>query len=83
MSKIKEKIKDLYVDGSHMLIMLNSEDFETVQRTLKDSRLGQHIQLQVSEDLGRGDLIIRAGSIEIEDILKVGLVEAGPEEHRD
>ena len=82
-SKIKEKIKDLYVDGSHMLIMLNSEDFETVQRTLKDSALGQHIQLQVSEDLGRGDLIIRAGSIQIEDILQVGLVEADPEKHRD
>lgn len=82
-SKIKEKIKDLYVDGSHMLIMLNSEDFDTIQRTLKDSALGQHIQLQVSEDLGRGDLIIRAGSIEIEDILQVGLVEADPEKHRD
>ena len=82
-SKVKEKIKDLYVDGSHMLIMLNSEDFETIQRALKDSRLGQHIQLQVSEDLGRGDLIIRAGSIEIEDILQVGLVEPDPEKHRD
>ena len=82
-SKIKEKIKDLYVDGSHMLIMLNSEDFETIQRILKDSALGQHIQLQVSEDLGRGDLIIRAGSIEIEDILQVGLVEADPEKHCD
>ena len=82
-SKVKEKIKDLYVDGSHMLIMLNSEDFETIQRALKDRRLGQHIQLQVSEDLGRGDLIIRAGSIEIEDILQVGLVEPDPEKHRD
>lgn len=82
-SKIKEKIKDLYVDGSHMVVMLNSEDFETIQRTLKDSALGQHIQLQVSEDLGRGDLIIRAGSIEIEDILQVGLAEADPEKHRD
>ena len=82
-AKVKEKIKDLYVDGSHMLIMLNSEDFETIQRTLKDSALGQHIQLQVSEDLGRGDLIIRAGSIQIEDILQVGLVGADPEKHRD
>ena len=82
-AKVKEKIKDLYVDGSHMLIMLNSEDFETIQRALKDSRLGQHIQLQVSDDLGRGDLIIKAGSIEIEDILQVGLVEADPEKHRD
>ena len=82
-SKIKEKIKDLYVDGSQMLIMLNSEDFETVHRTLKDSALGQHIQLQVSEDLGRGDLIIRAGSIQIDDILQVGLVEADLEKHRD
>ena len=82
-SKVKEKIKDLYVDGSHMLIMLNSEDFETIQRTLNDSGLGQHIQLQVSEDLGRGDLIIRAGSIQIEDILQVGLVGADPEKHRD
>ena len=82
-SRVKEKIKDLYVDGSHMLIMLNLEDFEIIQRTLKDTRLGQHIQLQVSEDLGRGDLIIRAGSIEIEDTLQVGLVEADPEKHRD
>ena len=82
-AKVKEKIKDLYVDGSHMLIMLNSEDFETIQRTLKDSALGRHIQLQVSEDLGRGDLIIRAGSVQIEDILQVGLVEADPEKHRD
>ena len=82
-AKVKEKIKDLYVDGSHMLIMLNSEDFETIQRALKDSRLGQHIQLQVSDDLGRGDLIIKAGSIEIEDMLQVGLVEADPEKHRD
>jgi flagellar biosynthesis/type III secretory pathway protein FliH len=82
-AKVKEKIKDLYVDGSHMLILLNSEDFETIQRALKDSRLGQHIQLQVSDDLGRGDLIIKAGSIEIEDILQVGLVEADPEKHRD
>ena len=82
-SKIKKKIKDLYVDGSHILIMLNSEDFETIQRVLGNNVLGQQIQLEVSEDLGRGDLIIKAGSIEIEDILQVGLVEADPETLRD
>ena len=63
--------------------MLNSEDFETIQRVLGNNVLGQQIQLEVSEDLGRGDLIIKAGSIEIEDILQVGLVEADPETLRD
>ena len=78
-SKIKEQIKDLYVDGSHILIMINSEDFAVTERILHDSGLEQHIQFQVSEDLGRGDLIIKAGSIEINDRLQGGLVETKPE----
>jgi flagellar biosynthesis/type III secretory pathway protein FliH len=82
-SKIKEQIKDLYVDGSHILIMINSEDFAAIERILQDSGLEQHMQFQVSEDLGRGDLIIKAGSIEINDSLQVGLVETKPENHRD
>ena len=80
-SKIKEQIKDLYVDGSHILIMINSEDFAAVERILQDSGLQQHIRFQVSEDLGRGDLIIQAGSIEINDSLQGGLVETKPEKH--
>lgn len=80
-SKIKEQIKDLYVDGSHILIMINSEDFAAVERILQDSGLEQHIRFQVSEDLGRGDLIIQAGSIEINDSLQGGLVETKPEKH--
>ena len=80
-SKIKEQIKDLYVDGSHILIMINSEDFAAVERILQDSGLEQHIRFQVSEDLGRGDLIIQAGSIEINDRLQGGLVETKPEKH--
>ena len=82
-SKIKQQIRDLYVDGSHIQIMLNAEDLEAIERTLEDSGMEQHIQFQVSEDLGRGDLIIKAGSIEINDSLQVGLVEADPEKHRD
>ena len=80
-SKIKEQIKDLYVDGSHILIMINSEDFAAVERILQNSGLEQHIRFQVSEDLGRGDLIIQAGSIEINDSLQGGLVETKPEKH--
>ena len=80
-SKIKEQIKDLYVDGSHILIMINSEDFAAVERILQDSGLEQHIRFQVSEDVGRGDLIIQAGSIEINDSLQGGLVETKPEKH--
>lgn len=82
-SKIKKQIKDLYVDGSHILIMVNLEDFAAIERILQDSGLEQHIQFQVSEDLGRGDLIIKAGSIEINDSLQGGLVETKPENHRD
>jgi len=78
-SKLKEQIKDLYVDGSHILIMINSEDFAVIERILHDSGLEQQIQFQVSEDLGRGDLIIKAGSIEINDSLQGGLVETKPE----
>lgn len=78
-SKVKEQIKNLYVDGSHILIMINSEDFAAVERILQDSGFEQHIRFQVSEDLGRGDLIIQAGSIEINDSLQVGLVETKPE----
>ena len=82
-SKVKEKIKDLYVNGSHMLIMLNSEDLEAVHRILNDIVIEQHIELQASEDLGRGDFIIKAGSIEINDSLQVGLVETKSEKYRD
>jgi flagellar biosynthesis/type III secretory pathway protein FliH len=80
-SKIKQQIRDLYVDGSHILIMINSEDFAAIERILQDSGLEQHIQFQVSEDLGRGDLIIKAGSIEINDSLQGGMVETAPEKH--
>ena len=82
-SKVKEKIKDLYVYGSHMLIMLNSEDLEAIHRILNDSVIEQHIELQASEDLGRGDFMIKAGSIEINDSLQVGLVETKSEKYRD
>lgn len=82
-SKIKQQIRDLYVDGSHILIMINSEDFAAIERILQDSGLEQHIQFQVSEDLGRGDLIIKAGSIEINDSLQGGMVETAPEKHLD
>ena len=82
-SKVKEKIKDLYVNGSHMLITLNSEDLEAVHRILNDIVIEQHIELQASEDLGRGDFIIKAGSIEINDSLQVGLVETKSEKYRD
>lgn len=82
-SKVREKIKDLYVNGSHMLIMLNSEDLEAIHRILKDSVIEQHIELQASEDLGRGDFMIKAGSIEINDSLQVGLVETKSENYRD
>ena len=40
-------------------------------------------EMCIRDSLGRGDLIISAGSIQIEDILQVGLVEADPEKHRD
>ena len=80
-SKIKQQIRDLYVDGSHILIMINSEDFAAIERILQDSGLEQHIQFQVSEDLGRGDLIIKAGSIEINDSLQGGMLETAPEKH--
>ena len=82
-SKLNEKIKDLFVEGSHVLIELNAEDFEAIQRALKDIELGQHVALKASDKLGRGDLIIKAGTIEINDSLQVGLVEAEPEESRD
>ena len=83
LSKLNEKIKDLFVEGSHVLIELNAEDFEAIQRALKDIELGQHVALKASDKLGRGDLIIKAGTIEINDSLQVGLVEAEPEESRD
>lgn len=82
-SKVKEKIKDLYVNGSHILIMFNSEDLEAIYRILKDSAIEQHIELQASEDLGRGDFMIKVGSIEINDSLQVGLVETKSEKYRD
>jgi len=82
-SKLKEKIKDLFFEGSYVLIELNEEDLEAIQRALKDIELGQHVMLQASDKLGHGDLIIKAGTIEINDSLQVGLVEAEPEESRD
>ena len=82
-SKLKEKIKDLFVEGSCVLIELNAEDLEAIQRALKNIELGQHVTLKASDKLGHGDLIIKAGTIEINDSLQVGLVEAEPEKSHD
>lgn len=82
-SRVKHKIKDLYVEGSRILIMLNAKDLEAIQRISQERELEQHIKLQASDNLGRGDIVIKAGAIEINDSLQVGLVEAQPEKCRD
>lgn len=66
-----------------MMIMLNSEDLEVLNRTLEDFELEQHIKLLASDELGRGDIIIRMGSLEINDSLQVGLIETKSEKYQD
>lgn len=82
-SKLKQKIRELFVEGSCMMIMLNSEDLEVLNRTLEDFELEQHIKLLASDELGRGDIIIRMGSLEINDSLQVGLIETKSEKYQD
>ena len=67
--KISEVVNSFENSLKKVKIILNKEDFNSISKYLTEKKIKIDQELAIDENLGRGDLKIKSGSIEVSNIL--------------
>ena len=67
--KISEFVNSFENSVKKVKIILNKEDFNSISKYLTEKKIKIDQELAIDENLGRGDLKIKSGSIEVSNIL--------------
>ena len=67
--KISEFVNSFENSLKKVKIILNKEDFNSISKYLTEKKIKIDQELAIDENLGRGDLKIKSGSIEVSNIL--------------
>ena len=67
--KISELVNIFEDSVKKVKIFLNKEDFDSISKYLLEKKINIEQEIKIDENLNRGDLIIRSGSIEVGNVL--------------
>ena len=74
--KIKNLVESIHSSSNNVKIFLNKEDHDSINKYFRENKTLTEVKLEIDEKLKRGDLILKSGGIEVNDIVceKINLI---------